>query len=95
VSDRLLTTREVADLLALSPEAVLRRWRVGELPGYRLAPNVLRFQLADVEAWLESRRVNGSGAGGEVAPVPYPSPEPRRSVSAAPVPNREGEDDAR
>jgi excisionase family DNA binding protein len=94
VTERLLTTRELAEMLALSPETVLRRWRAGELPGFRLAPNVLRFRLAEIETWLEGQR-NGPGAGGEVAPVPSRSPEPRRSLSVAPVPNREGEDDAR
>jgi len=59
VSERLLTTRQVADLLALSPEAVLRRWRAGELPGYRLGTNVLRFRESEVEAWLEAQRVVG------------------------------------
>jgi excisionase family DNA binding protein len=44
MSERLLTTRDVAELLAVSPETVLRRWRSGELPGYRLASNVLRFR---------------------------------------------------
>ena len=59
MSERLLTTRQVADLLALSPEAVLRRWRAGELPGYRLGTNVLRFRESEVEAWLEAQRVVG------------------------------------
>ncbi len=35
MTDRLLTTREVAESLGLSPETVLRRWRAGEIPGYR------------------------------------------------------------
>lgn len=35
MSDRLLTTREVADRLAVSPETVLRRHRSGKLPGGR------------------------------------------------------------
>jgi excisionase family DNA binding protein len=52
----LLTTREVAALLGLSPATVLRRWRAGELPGYRLASNVLRFDPAEVRQWLEARR---------------------------------------
>ena len=54
--DRLLTTREVATFLGLSPETVLRRWRAGELPGYRLASNVLRFRESEIEAWLEGTR---------------------------------------
>lgn len=61
VTGRLLTTREVADLLGLSPATVLRRWRAGELPGYRLGSNVLRFRDSEVEAWLACRRVATSG----------------------------------
>lgn len=34
VGDRLLTTREVATFLDLSPETVLRRWRTFELARY-------------------------------------------------------------
>ena len=56
MSERLLTTREVADFLGLSPETVLRRYRRGELPGYRLASNVLRFRESEIQAWLEGTR---------------------------------------
>ena len=57
MSDRLLTAREVADRLGLSAETVLRKWRAGELPGYRLASNCLRFDRAELERWLADRRV--------------------------------------
>jgi excisionase family DNA binding protein len=53
---RLLTTRQVAEFLGVSPETVLRRWRRGEISGYRLASNVLRFRESDIEAWLEGTR---------------------------------------
>lgn len=53
MADQLLSKREVADFLGLSPETVLRRWRAGEIPGYRLASNVLRFRESAIEAWLE------------------------------------------
>jgi excisionase family DNA binding protein len=62
VSERLLTTREVADFLGVSPETVLRRHRAfqkgkpGGIPGYRLASNVLRFRESEIEAWLEGTR---------------------------------------
>lgn len=56
MSQRLLTTRDVAELVGLSPEAVLRRWRAGELPGFRLATNVLRFDELEIAAWLDSLR---------------------------------------
>jgi hypothetical protein len=39
----LLTPREVAEFLSASPETVLRRHRSGELPGFRIASNALRF----------------------------------------------------
>ncbi len=55
-ADRLLTTRDVAERLQLSPETVLRRWRAGEIPGFRLASNVLRFRESEIEAWLEGTR---------------------------------------
>jgi predicted DNA-binding transcriptional regulator AlpA len=53
---RLLTTREVGEMLALSPAAVLRRWRAGELPGFRLSSKALRFRESELLAWLEERR---------------------------------------
>jgi excisionase family DNA binding protein len=56
VSGQLLTTREVAELLAVSPRTVLRRARAGELPAYRLGSNVLRFSADELAAWLEARR---------------------------------------
>ena len=49
----LLTTREVAELLAVAPETVLRRVRAGQLPAIRLASNALRFRESEIEAFLE------------------------------------------
>ena len=57
MNDRLFTTREVAAFLGLSPETVLRRYRAGELPGYRLGSNVLRFRESEIEAWLAGTRL--------------------------------------
>lgn len=54
MTEALLTTRQVAEYVGVSPETVLRRWRAGELPGYRLASNVLRFRESEIEAWLEA-----------------------------------------
>jgi excisionase family DNA binding protein len=56
VNGRLLTAREVGEWLGLSTEAVLRRWRRGEIPGYRIDRNVLRFDRDELLAWLESTR---------------------------------------
>lgn len=59
MSDRLLTARAVAERLDVSTETVLRLWRRGELPGYRISSNALRFSEADLDAWLEARRSVG------------------------------------
>lgn len=57
LSGRLLTAREVADLLGVSSETVLRWWRAGQLGGYRLGRfGPLRFSEADVEALLAPGR---------------------------------------
>jgi len=63
-AEPLLTAREVADLLGLSITSVLRRWRAGELPGFRLSSNVLRFRESEINAYLEAHR----GPSGVYAP---------------------------
>jgi excisionase family DNA binding protein len=53
-----VTAREVAELLDVSAETVLRWTRAGELRGYRMpgtARGRLRYRLDELEAWLEQR----------------------------------------
>lgn len=52
---RLLTTREVAELLAVSPETVLRKIRAGEVAAIRLSSNALRIREEDLAAFLDLR----------------------------------------
>lgn len=61
MSECLLTTRDVANILGLSSEAVLRRWRSGELPGFRLSTKALRFRESEVLDWVEARREGPAG----------------------------------
>jgi excisionase family DNA binding protein len=58
----LLTTRQVAELLSVSPETVLRRVRAGQLPAFRIATNALRFDEDELQRWLEQRRSEPTGA---------------------------------
>jgi excisionase family DNA binding protein len=58
MAECLLTTREVAELLGLSTEAILRRWRAGDIPAFRLSSKVIRFRESEVLEWLEARRVS-------------------------------------
>jgi len=53
---RLLTARELGEYLGLSSASVLRRWRAGEIPGFALSSNVVRFDQAEIDHWLASRR---------------------------------------
>lgn len=53
-------------MLGLSSEAVLRRWRAGDLPGFRLSSKVLRFRQSELVAWLEGHRT-GPRVEGEPA----------------------------
>lgn len=51
----LLTAREVADLLGVSAETVLRWTRRGDLPAIRLPSGALRYRDAELDGWLTSR----------------------------------------
>jgi excisionase family DNA binding protein len=55
---RLVTAREVAERLGVSTETVLRWTRDGKLPGFRMPGGALRYQEADLAAWLFERATN-------------------------------------
>ena len=55
--ERLLTTREVAELFGLTQRQVVRLWSEAGLPGYRLGERgIVRYRASEVEAWLQERR---------------------------------------
>jgi predicted DNA-binding transcriptional regulator AlpA len=56
VTGPLLTARQLGELLGLSPTSVLRRWRAGEIPGFLLSSNVVRFDRDEIDRWLATRR---------------------------------------
>jgi excisionase family DNA binding protein len=62
VTGRLLTAREVADLLGVSTETVLRWTREGRLSAFRLSNRATRFREVDIEAWLAERATPGRGS---------------------------------
>ena len=58
---RLLTAREVAECLSLSPETVLSWARSGDLPSFKLPSGQIRFSEEALDAWLLARSsVGGS-----------------------------------
>jgi predicted DNA-binding transcriptional regulator AlpA len=77
----LLTAREVAKFLGLSTASVLRRWRSGELPGFRLNSNVLRFDPEDIAAYLAECKRGGRAEERATEPL---DAHPGRVVSPLP-----------
>jgi excisionase family DNA binding protein len=65
VSERLITAREVASLLNVSAETVLRWTRRGELPAFKLPGGAIRYRDADLEAWLKARVTGAANRGGD------------------------------
>ena len=90
MTERLLTARELAELLCLSPACP--RWHeAGRIPSFKLGPGVggpVRFRASEVEAWLEecrrgpaSQRPQGGGMIGPTCSIgPSRSFPPSRSV---------------
>jgi len=53
--ERLMTVREVADLMQLNSKTVERMARSGRLPSLRVSGRV-RFRPSDIASWLAARR---------------------------------------
>lgn len=83
--DRLLTARELAEILGLAPATILDKWERGELPGFKFG-RAVRFDLTEVLA--AGRRPDG---GGETPATP---PRPAGGVVSVLPATRRGEDDA-
>jgi excisionase family DNA binding protein len=62
VSERLLTAAELAERLAVPKTWILESARSGAMPCVRLGRYV-RFDLADVERWLEGCKRPGRPVG--------------------------------
>jgi excisionase family DNA binding protein len=62
MTERLVTSAELAEFLSVSPGTVLDWFEAGKLPGFKLG-RVVRFRESEVLAWLEARRVGPEPAG--------------------------------
>jgi excisionase family DNA binding protein len=80
MTDHLLTAREVAELLGVSAETVLRWTRRGELPAIRLPGGALRYREPELEAWLQARGTQSAYHG---SPRPTLSPRTVRPAGGA------------
>jgi PTS system nitrogen regulatory IIA component len=93
VTERLLSAREVAEVLGFAAGTVVDWAERGDVPAFKIGGR-LRFRESEVLDWLEERRVNGPRVtGGEVSPAPTARLGPGLVLQASPVP-REGDHDA-
>ena len=62
MSERLLTARELAELLSVPESWIREHARNGQLPVIRLG-RYTRFDRADVLAWVEEQKAGGAAWG--------------------------------
>jgi len=67
MTDRLVTSRQLADQLAVSTETVLRWTRDGKLPAIRLPGGAIRYRESDLDAWIEERATTERGSASRPA----------------------------
>jgi excisionase family DNA binding protein len=61
LSPRLLTVDEVAEYLGLSSQSVRHMVYRRQLPFIRLGAKRIRFDVAEIDAWISSQRVAAVG----------------------------------
>ena len=64
MESKFLTTEDVADLLHVTPQAILRQRDRGQKPGtlgFRAGKRLL-FHRSDIEEWLDERRAEAPAA---------------------------------
>lgn len=66
--DRLLTAKELADILAISPKTLYNYVTRGMIPYFKIESNV-RFRARDVAEWL--RQHSGRSSGLSIGPAPH------------------------
>jgi excisionase family DNA binding protein len=58
-SERLLTARELAELLGVSAHTVLDWCQFGEIPHFKINGRI-RLRRSEVDAWLEKRHIEAA-----------------------------------
>jgi excisionase family DNA binding protein len=89
MTEPLLTTRHVADLLGVSPETILRWVGRGLLPAFRLPSGALRFRQSDLDAWLAERATPGQGVLTTMPDAAHRAPYPLGSMVLTTIDDKE------
>jgi excisionase family DNA binding protein len=82
VIGRLLTTREVAERLGVTPETVLRWIETRGLPARRLTSRAIRFDEDELDAWLME---HATAAPGREAPATLSDAATGRLTTSVPT----------
>ncbi len=61
MTPKLLDVNELAEYLSLTPQAVRHMVYRRQVPFIRVGPRRLRFDPAEIDAWLEAQRVQVAG----------------------------------
>jgi excisionase family DNA binding protein len=69
VSERLVTARQVAEHLGVTPKTVLRWTGRGLLPAIKLPSGAIRYRPEDVDAWLHEHETGADDASRGVSPT--------------------------
>ena len=88
MTGRLLTARDVAELLGVTAETVLRWTRRGQLPAFKLPGGAVRYREPDVDAWLEAHSTRAGDGTEEVSPTPDATRHRGVSLVGSPIPLR-------
>jgi excisionase family DNA binding protein len=82
VSERLLTAREVGELLGISPRTVLAWTRAGQLPGVKLPSGAVRYRGDELDGWLLDHATGRADGTDEKSHQPDAPSAPRQDTAA-------------
>jgi excisionase family DNA binding protein len=85
VTGQLLTARQVAERLGVSPGALLRWTRAGKVPGVKLPSGAVRYVPEEIDEWIAASHVAGAAERGV---SPARTDRARMGVSSSSSPAR-------
>ena len=88
MTERLLTARQVAELLGVSAETVLRWTRCGELSAIRMPSGAIRYRPDELDPGLAERATKRAGGADEECHLPDAPPARLQAYARPPLPVR-------
>lgn len=57
MKQKLVDKKYIAEMLGIKPNTVVKMAQVNAIPHYKLGHRLLRFDLQEIESWVEKRKV--------------------------------------